>query len=300
MAKVYTNFHKEFTYHDHESAFEVSRAYLGYKFFMDKHFSAEVKLDIGSPGDESPYSKLKRYAFFKNAALRYSNDRVSWNFGIITLKQFRIQEKYWNHRYIYKSFQDEYEFGASADIGTSIEYKFTPWLTVDATLMNGEGYNQLQIDNVFKSGFGVSFYPMDYLIARIYYDIMNDKKVQQTLASFIGIKKNDFIVGLEYNYKTNINFIKDHHIWGYSIYGSYNISEKWQLFGRFDRLSSRKYENEKTGWNFSNDGSALITGVQYQPIKYVKFALNYHDWYPLPKNMENHSLIYLNLEFVLE
>lgn len=300
MAKVYTNFHKEFTYQDYESAFEVTRAYLGYVFFMDKHFSAEVKLDIGSPDDESPYSKLKRYAFFKNAALEYRNDKLIWNFGIISLKQFKIQEKYWNHRYIYKSFQDEHRFGASADIGTSIEYRFTPWLTADVTLMNGEGYNQLQIDNTFKSGFGASFYPSDFLIARIYYDIMVNEAVQQSIASFIGIKKNELTIGLEYNYKTNISFIQDHNIWGYSVYGSYNISDKWEIFGRFDRLLSKKYEYEEFGWNFDKDGSALIAGVQYQPIRYVKFALNYHDWYPFPQNIENHSLIYLNLEFILE
>lgn len=300
LAKVYTNFHKEFTYPDYESAFEVTRAYLGYEFFMDKNFSAEVKLDIGSPGDESPYSKLKRYAFFKNAALVYSTDKFTWNFGIISLRQFKIQEKYWKHRYIYKSFQDEYKFGASADIGTSVEYSFLPWLTADATMMNGEGYNNLQIDNIFKSGFGVSIYPSDFLITRFYWDIMIEDEVQQSLAYFIGYKKNDLTVGLEYNYKTNVNYIPDHHVWGYSVYGLYNITDKWEVFGRFDRLSSKKSQNENYGWNFDNDGNALITGIQYQPIKYVKIALNYQNWHPLPQNLENHSLVYLNLEFILE
>jgi hypothetical protein len=44
------------------------------------------------------------------------------------------------------------------------------------------------------------------------------------------------------------------------------------------------------------DGSALIGGVQFQPIEQVKLALNYQDWVPFAANMGNVAYIFINLE----
>ena len=44
------------------------------------------------------------------------------------------------------------------------------------------------------------------------------------------------------------------------------------------------------------DGSAIIAGIQFQPIEQVKLALNYQDWVPFAANMGNLSYFFLNLE----
>jgi len=297
FAKVFTNFHSELSGNEYQSAFEVSRAYLGYEFTMSKSFSGIVKLDIGSPGDESPYSELMRYAFFKNAGLRFKKGNLTWEFGLIDLKQFDIQEKYWGHRYIFKSFQDYHKFGDKSDLGTFFEYKFNEYLTADLTIENGESYKQLRLDNTYKTGIGITVFPIQHFLTRIYVDFTMKEETQNTIAAFFGYKKKKLVMGIEYNFKSNAGFVRNHHLWGYSCYGSYQLNERIEFFGRFDKLSSKRIEHDEFGWNFNKDGSAIIAGIQYSPIKYLKIALNYQDWYPFPKNFENQTFIYLNMEF---
>lgn len=295
--KVFSNFHYQLI-EENESAFAVERAYIGYKHLLSENFTINLKLDIGSPNQESSYDILKRYAYFKNAALIYSKNQLTLSFGLIDLYQFKIQEKFWGHRYIYKSFMDEHKFGASADLGASMRYQLHDKISADLTVMNGEGYNQLQADNAYKTGFGVTFLPVKGLTARFYIDYTEQTEIQTTWTGFIGYKlENIGNVGIEYNYQNNNKYNKDHDLYGFSSFATYDIFEKWELFVRYDKLWSNTIEGEQNQWNISKDGSALIGGIQFEPIKNIKIAANYQDWYPYAKNLENESYFYLNLEY---
>lgn len=278
------------------SAFEVKRAYLGYDYNISESFSAIVKLDIGSPKDVS----FERIAFFKNAALEYNNGNLKVTFGLIDLYQYKTQEKFWSRRYIFKSFNDENKFGVSADLGTSISYKFSGKFSADFTLMNGEGYKSLQADNTYKAGFGLTFNPIKDLILRVYYDMSNKSITQSSLACFVGYTyKNKATIGAEYNYLWNNSFADGNDRFGYSFYGSYSINNKFELFGRYDKIDSSILTDEDQPWNLAKDGSVLIAGIQYAPAKRVKLALNYQDWVPFSENLNTNSYIYLNIEFKL-
>jgi len=78
-----------------------------------------------------------------------------------------------------------------------------------------------------------------------------------------------------------------------------NINEKIELFSRYDQLSSNIPQEFNKPWNLADDGSALITGIQFQPIRQVRIALSYRDWVPSASNMDNTSFVYLNLEVSL-
>lgn len=298
IIKVYSNFHTSISKNINKSAMEIRRAYLGYKYFLNPEFEIIAKLDIGSPDDKSPYSLIKRYAYFKNAALIYRKGKLKASFGLIDLVQFKLQENFWAYRYIAKSFMDEHRFGTSADIGGQIEYKFSEYLSADVTIMNGEGYVRLQADNTYKGGFGVTAKPFRNIIARIYYDITHKGISASTLAGFVGYQLKDvFSVGCEYNYKMNDDLYNDHNLTGISIYGTYIINDKFRLFGRYDKLSSNILKDEKQPWNLPNDGSSVIGGIQYSPLKQINIALNYQDWYPYASNATNEAYIYLNFEY---
>lgn len=101
--KVFSNFHYQLFSDEQKSAFAVDRAYFGYEYFLSEEFTVNLKLDIGSPNQNSQYDILKRYAYFKNAALIYTKKNLQISFGLIDLYQFKVQEKFWGHRYIYKS-----------------------------------------------------------------------------------------------------------------------------------------------------------------------------------------------------
>ncbi|MBI9037899.1 MAG: hypothetical protein JEY97_07190 [Bacteroidales bacterium] len=301
IIKIFSNFHTLLTNGKENSAFEIKRAYFGYSYQLSNEFSVIIKLDIGSPDDESQYSLLKRYAYFKNAALKYKKGKLCFNFGLIDLLQFNVQETFWGHRYIYKSFQDEHKFGSSADIGVNIIYEFNEKISVDFTIMNGEGYVRLQTDDTYKSALGITFKPLKNLITRIYYDFTSKNITQSTLSAFAGYRfLKKFSLGFELNYESNYQFLKNKNMTGISTYSFYEISKKFQLFGRYDRLSSNIIKNGENPWNLLNDGSAIIAGLQFTPIKNVKISLSYQDWVPYAENMSNESYIFVNFEYKIK
>jgi hypothetical protein len=299
ILRIFANVYSGVTDADPSRAFEVRRAYLGYKYQFDPHFSTEMKLDIGSPDDVSEFSRIRRYAYFKTAALYWEKDRWTLKGGIIDTEHYRRQEKYWKHRYIYKSFQDEYRFGPKADLGATILFRAMDQLELDASLMNGEGYKNLQRDEAFKGSLGISWYPLDRILLRIYYDFINQDLWQTTVSTFAAYRLDRITAGAEYNRKGNTDFNQDHHQNGISAYLSYDINDRFEVFGRYDMLRSNQLPEQNQPWNLADDGSAIIGGVQYMPIRHVKLALNYQDWVPYAANLGNRRYIFLNLEVVL-
>ncbi len=283
-----------------DAGFEIKRAYFGYQYNLSKNFEIALKLDIGSPNDASEYSLLRRFAYFKNAYLKYKWKKLSTQFGIIDVFQFATQEVYWAHRYIFKSFMDEYRFGPKADLGWNITYRFNDFIHADLGVYNGEGYTKLQADNAFKGGLGISVFPFKGLIVRVYGDMIKKGVYQNTIAGFIGYKfRSKFIGGVEYNYQFNFNYEDGQDKYGYSLYGSYYPFRKWQIFARYDQVYSNIPSGFEEPWGLESDGSAIIAGVEFSPIRQVKIALNYQDWVPYAKNLGNEAYLFLNFEYKL-
>jgi len=164
--------------------------------------------------------------------------------------------------------------------------------------MNGEGYSQPQFDNSFRTGLGVTLKPIKVLLFRFYYDFMEKNAVlQSTIASFVGFQTKNFNLATEFNYRINDEYEKNQDRWGFSIYSCYRFIKKWEVFTRYDYLTSKTLTGENYGWNYSKDGSALLAGLQYQPETFLKIALSYRDWVPYPPNLDNSRFIFVNLEF---
>ena len=72
-----------------------------------------------------------------------------------------------------------------------------------------------------------------------------------------------------------------------------------ELFGRYDKLDSNTLVGDVNPWNYSKNGNQIITGLQYAPVKGVKFALNYQGFNFNNAALTNHSLLFLNAEFKL-
>jgi hypothetical protein len=297
-SKVFSNYHSSLNRTEQNSAFEIMRAYFGIAYRMNEHFSTELKLDIGSPNDESQFSKLRRYAYFKTASLKYEIEKLCWNFGIIELNQFKIPENFWDHRYIFRSYQEEYGMGTSADIGTNLYYKPTEYLCLDACLMNGEGYTKLQADQTYKFASGATFTHKKGLSTRVYFDYSEKSEAISTWSWFIGYKlKKIATLGLDVNLEKNYNFDSGKNLYGFSTYSSINLTEKWQIFGRYDYVKSN-YTNELNyRWHITGDGQALISGIQFAPIKTVRIAADYQHWEPDDKSIGVRQYFYLNLEY---
>lgn len=259
----------------------------------------KIVLDIGSPNDDSPYSILKRYAYFKTAALTFKRGDWVVNGGIVDLYNVEYQEKLWNFRYVYKSFMDEYRFGPRADIGMNVFWKPTSWISCDFMVMNGEGYEQLQNDNTYKVSFGTNLNVHKKLLVRVYSDYSHKRVDEAVVAALVGYHSDNYALAFEYNNRYNEGFVKGRDRFGYSVYGWFSIKGSYGAFARYDWLSSSKSGQTGRPWNLARDGSALIGGLEYRPVQKVRMSVNYQDWFPYAFNVKNKRSLFFNLEYKL-
>ena len=145
IVQVFGNFHTGFGAENDDRGFELERSYLGYEYNLGKGLSVKGVMDIGKSSDVSDYQRI---AYIKNAMVSWKKGALTLNGGLISTTQFNFQEKFWGYRYIMKSFQDEYKFGSSADLGISVAYKFADWVSADAIIVNGEGYKKIQKNQI--------------------------------------------------------------------------------------------------------------------------------------------------------
>ena len=242
FAKIFTNFSSTFKNNKSHNQFEIQRAYFGYKYQMSEIFSGKVNIDVGNPG----VGKLQMTAYLKNAFLQYKHNNIKIQFGLIGMNQFHLQEKIWGKRYLAKSFQDEYKFGSSADLGAKIEYKFNKLVVLDATISNGEGYKSIEADSILKYGAGITVTPIESLNLRLYYDLMGTDTTQQNIALLVAYNTKKIQVGAELNCNLNYQMINNHNLNGVSIYGSYKLNNFRKGFNRTGyELNRRKKELEK-------------------------------------------------------
>ncbi|MBN2263241.1 MAG: outer membrane beta-barrel protein [Prolixibacteraceae bacterium] len=299
--RIFGNFHTGLTPADNNRLFEIERAFLGYQYQMSPNWMAEVKIDIGSPENESVYALVKRYAYFRNAYVRYKKEKFSIDMGIVGMTHFKVQESFWGNRYFMKSFADEYKFGKSVDMGIVANYQFNKQLSIDLSVVNGEGYSQLQADNYFEYTLGTTIKIPKNLTTRLYVNFgPSNQKTKMVYAAFVGYQiTSNLSIGAEYNLLTNYKYLDGRNQTGYSVYSTYKIDSNWKVYGRYDILESNILTDASTPWNLSADGSAAIAGVERKVNSNLKFSLNYRDWYPIAANMTNKAYIYLNMEFKL-
>ncbi len=294
IVQVFGNFHTGFGAENDDRGFELDRSYFGYEYNFGNGLSAKAVMDIGKSSDVSDYQRI---AYIKNAMVSWKKGGLTLNGGLISTTQFNFQEKFWGYRYIMKSFQDEYKFGSSADLGISVAYKFADWVSADAIIVNGEGYKKIQVNDGFNYGLGVTLTPVDGLYIRVYGGLNESgedgKKDIANLATFAGYKHEKFTIGAEYNHMWNASYKDGSDQSGYSIFASVKLSKIAELYARYDDLFS------KDDWNIAKDESLVILGAQFKLGKYVKIAPNFRMNMPKADGAENGYWAYINFYFGL-
>lgn len=292
IVQVFGNFHTGFGAENNDRGFELDRSYLGYEYKLGNRLSVKGVMDIGKSSDVSDYQRI---AYIKNAMVSWKTRNLTLNGGLISTTQFNFQEKFWGYRYIMKSFQDQYKFGSSADLGISATYQFANWISADAIIVNGEGYKKLQKNDGLNYGLGVTLTPVKGLQIRLYGGLNESgedgKKDVANLAAFVGYKHEKFTIGAEYNQMWNASFKDDAGQNGYSIFASAKLSQVTNLYARFDNLYSQN------DWNISKDESAAILGAQFKVGKYVKIAPNFRMSMPKADGANNSYTAYVNCYF---
>ena len=294
IVQVFGNFHSGFGANNDDRGFELERSYLGYEYKLGDGLSVKGVMDIGKSSDVSDYQRI---AYIKNAMVSWKKGDFTLNGGLISTTQFNFQEKFWGYRYIMKSFQDQYKFGNSADLGISASYKFSDWVSADAIIVNGEGYKKVQRNDGLNYGLGVTLTPVKGFQVRLYGGLnesgQEGKDDIVNMAAFAGYKCEMFTIGAEYNYMQNTSNKNDTDQYGYSVFASAKVSKKAEVYARFDELYS------KNDWNIAKDEQAAIIGAQFKLGKYVKVAPNFKMNKPKADGADNKYSAYVSCYFGL-
>ena len=302
-AKVFSNFNYDLDA-DAEyafKAFEVKRAYLGYGYKLSDGFSAKVTFDVGKNSAGSNYT-----AFLKIASLSWqASDKLNVSFGMIGTKNFKFMEKAWGKRYIYKSFQDENKWASSADAGASMTYSLSDNLIIDAQILNGDGYKNLQGSDGYMRGGAGLILKTDGMSFRVARDIVprtmyGDEYESQYINTFAMVyTASNLSLGGEYNLRENTSNVIDNTSSAFSVYANLDIGNDVSLFGRYD-LSDSEDANENQ-WNSENEGELTIIGIEKQMTKGVKVAVNVKSFKAATLDSEKepaaNNMLYLNLEY---
>ena len=292
IVQVFGNFHTGFGADNDNRGFELERSYIGYEYNLGKGLSIKGVMDVGRSNQVDDYHRI---AYIKNAMISWKRGNLTLNGGLIPTTQFNFQEKFWGYRYIMKSFQDEYKFGSSADLGISATYRFADWISADAIIVNGEGYKKIQKNDGLNYGLGLTLTPVKGLQIRLYGGLNESseesKKDIVNIAAFVGYKHERFTIGAEYNQMWNASYSDNADQNGYSIFASAKLSKLTDIYARYDDL------NSKDDWNIAKDESAAIIGAQFKLGKYVKIAPNFRMSMPKADGSKMGCSAYVNCYF---
>ncbi len=292
IVSVFANYNMTMQNGVSKCGFQLDRTYLGYQYSLGKGLELKAVMDIGKPSSVDDYHYV---AYIKNAQVSWKHKGLTLAGGMISTTQFNMQEKFWGYRYIYKSFQDQYKFGSSADLGLMVAYKFADWVSADVIMTNGEGYKKVQGDLGFQYGLGLTFMPVEGLSVRLYGGL-NDATAEgksdvYNYAAFVGYKNKRFSLGGEFAMMQNSGNVEHRNQLGCSVYGSVKAHKIVDVYARWDMLTSNN------GWNTEKDKMAVIAGSQVKLGKYVKVAPNFR--MTLPKEGDSKYMAYVNCYFGL-
>lgn len=296
---------------DHVRGFDIGRAFLGYNYKFTPTWQAQIVLDGASY--QSPVAGTDAHTvnmYLRNAFVNWKDNGFNISFGVLGLLEYNLQENYWGHRYVEKSYQDLNSMGPSVDLGATIEYAFNPMLSADVSFTNGQGIRKIQQSTSARYALGVTARPVKGLAIRAYADVFNesedlrdalpagvtgvDYKNKYITALFVGYKNKQVSVGAEYNHLYNLGFIekKDYH--GFSVYSSVKVAPKWGVFGRYDLTQSSQANNYPDNWN-KLDGQLMILGVEYQIAKQLKISPNFRN--SNSDRGKSQQYFYVNVDF---
>lgn len=270
----------------------MERAYLGYEYQFSPAWSTTVILDA-QQGNSLSIERV----FVKNAFAKYHRDGLTIMAGIVPTVQGTLAESNWGYRYVAKSFYDLNGFGQTADLGIYAKYDINDMFSADLSVLNGEGFRRIQMDNDFLYGAGLTFKPYKEFTLRVYGDINTHRdtityadtmqSMKKNLQVFAGYDGKHFRLGADYNWQWGSNLLKGQVLNGLSIYATGKITPKFNIFARYDKgyAKDKIVINPTTGaiglaenWSTINNDQDIFLGVEYRINKLISLApaIQYH------------------------
>lgn len=286
----FTNFHKSID--ADSSAFQQDKLIVGLNFQINENWSGRFWFDVLRHDDDQNPQRLTPYV--KPGYISYHKNKLTLDAGIMLTTQYKIHLQSWGNRYIYKIFQDKNSFGWSNDPGIRGKYEVLPNFAVEAGVLNGRGYRHVGISMPLKFTGALFYSPLPNLCLTTYSDIYRKNIPQSTLATLIDYRKTDkYSISFEYNYKKNYNFKPGHDRYGISAYSTIHFLDYFALISRVDQLYLKCREEIEE----PIQDMLYLLGLQCQPLKQIRFAIDYQLWRYYKDLQEDEPWLYVHLEY---
>ncbi len=263
--------HVGLTYNNGEwspNGFQMERCYLGYQYNLNPHWKATVIFDAA----EGNTTGSIEHVFVKNAYVEYKHKGLAVCAGIVPTINDMLAEKVWGLRYVGRTMFDLYNYGNMADLGFTVRYDVCSWFSADVSMLNGEGFRKIQLDDHYQYVLGLDFRPLKGLSVRLSGDIhpYDDPADPGSITSrsdlhlSAGYDHRLFRLGADYN-RAILDGGSD-ACDGISAYAIGKLNPKLDLYLRYD--NGTKMANTLT-YATDDDVESLMIGVDYKINKMV-------------------------------
>jgi hypothetical protein len=266
---------------DNGTQTELKRFYLGVDHKFDDTFSANLTTDFrynsnGTSKDTLVYVK-KAYVEAKFAPEFFV--RV----GAADLPWVPFVEGLYGYRFVENVLVDRTKYGTSADWGVHIGGSFAGGrISYAASAVNGAGYKSLsRSSNTIDLEGRISANPIKNVTLAVggysgklgkSSDVVTTQHRATRWNALAAYADSRVRVGVEYFEATNWNnvttLVSDKSS-GWSAFGSFAVTPKLSLFGRYDWVKPNKDTNPALKDNYFN------AGVNFKPLKEIDLALVY-------------------------
>ena len=248
---------------DDSLAFNFQRQYFGYGGEVSDQVSFNILFDIGRP-ELDPRLNV----YLKKAQINYKSFLGKFNFWLIGMNTYAVQESNWGYRFIEKSAIDKYGFSATADIGVGFSRSLIDNLNLSLLFVNGEGFKKPQGDKYHKIAFNATYGEKklnknDGYNGGLVYTTENTDTTATTMTSlFGGFAGMGLRLGGEYDMLT-IGSVESNII---SVSANYAVRDKIDIFARYDMVDDNDDAN-KNGKNYLVAGIVLTCdgGISVAP-----------------------------------
>jgi len=240
-----------FSSNDKASAFNFERQYFAYGGEVSDKVNYKVLFDVGRSDLETRLT-----VYLKKAQVNYLSSLGRFNFGLIGMNTYGVQESNWGYRFIEKSAIDKNKFSSTADLGVGFSKTLLSNLHLSLLIINGEGYKKPQGDKYHKIAFNTTYgegnlNKNDGYNAGIVYTTESTGSDPTTMASvFGGFAGKGLRLGGEYDLLTK-GSVESNIL---SVSANYKLKDNIDIFARYDLFDDNDDAN-------NNGNNYLITGI---------------------------------------
>ena len=241
----------DFISSDDSTAFNFQRQYFGYGGDVSDQVSFKILFDVGRSDSDT---RLTTY--LKKAQVNYKSSFGKFNFGLIGMNTYAVQESNWGYRFIEKSAIDKNKFSSTADLGVGFSKSIIDNLNLSFQIVNGEGFKKPQGDKFQKIAFNATYGESNlikndgYNAGVVYTTEQTDTDPITMTSIFGGFAGMGIRIGGEYDMKTiggvNSNIV--------SVSTNYTVRDNIDVFVRYDI-----YDGDTS--NDNNGKDYLVAGI---------------------------------------